>query len=345
MKKLQLRVSKIYRWLWDSPTESPLSNISAARWVGALSATGSAVGLLITISLDTPSLFVIDYVANALFLFAGLLILIRAPQMTLTGTNAALACGTLIVSLQIATGYGKDPSLLAVLFYVWIVLLAFSFFSTLDALGHLALIILLYSAALIFGDKPASPLGDWLLTISTLIVTSVSAGYLNFSIKKLSITDAMTGILNRKGWEFATSREVSRVHRSSEMLLVGLMDLNEFKSINDTLGHDEGDHILIQTAEAIQKSIRAIDIAARWGGDEFAILAIVDSKDQAEQIIERLIKEVEKVTKLRCGAVLSAGRQSMHSMIEVADQALYRAKLDKNTKWILTDLSGKVNEL
>ena len=108
MKKLQLRVSKIYRWLWDSPTESPLSNISAARWVGALSATGSAVGLLITISLDTPSLFVIDYVANALFLFAGLLILIRAPQMTLTGTNAALACGTLIVSLQIATGYGKD---------------------------------------------------------------------------------------------------------------------------------------------------------------------------------------------------------------------------------------------
>ena len=340
----QLQDSKMYQWLWDSPTDPPLSSSAAAKWVGALSATGSAVGLLVTISLGSPSSFIIDYVANIVFMVAGVIIVLRSSAITRTGANVALACGTLVVSLQIATGFGKDPSLLAVLFYVWIVLLAFSFFSTFEALGHILFIILLYSLSLIFGDKPSAPLGDWILTISTLLVTSVSAGFLNYSIRKLSITDAMTGILNRKGWDFATNREISRVHRSESILLVGLIDLNEFKSINDSLGHDEGDRILARTASAITSSIRAVDIAARWGGDEFAILAIVESKDQAEQIITRIVGEVSQVTNLRCGAAISNGRQSIAKLVEVADQALYRAKVDKENQWYLTDLIGKVNE-
>ena len=340
-----IQKSSIYRWLWDSPTDPPLSSNAAAKWVGALAAVGSSIGLLVTISLGTPSSYIIDYVTNFIFLIAGIIIVIRSEQITRMGTNAALACGTLVVSLEIATGYGKDPSLLGVLFYVWIALLAFSFFSTIEALCHVLFIILLYSLSLLFGDKPSAPLSDWILTISTLLVTSVSAGYLNYSIRKLSITDAMTGILNRKGWDFATNREVARVHRSEEILMVGLIDLNDFKKINDTLGHDEGDRILTRTATAITSSIRAVDLAARWGGDEFAILAIVDSKQQAQQIVERIVGEVSQVTNLRCGAAISNGRQSISKMVEIADQALYRAKLEKDQSWIITDLTGKLNEL
>ena len=336
--------SSIYQWLWDSPTDPPLSSRAAALWVGTLSGVGSAVGLLITISLGTPSQYIIDYVANLVFLAASLIIIKRSARIDRLGTNMALASGTIVVSLQIATGYGKDPSLLAVLFYVWIVLLAFSFFSTAEALGHIFFIIALYSLSLIFGDKPSSPLADWILTISTLLVTSISAGYLNYSIRKLAITDAMTGILNRKGWDFATNREVSRVHRSEEILMVGLIDLNDFKKINDTLGHDEGDRILARTASAITSSIRAVDIAARWGGDEFAILAIVDSKIQAQHIIERIVEDVSTVTNLRCGAAISNGRQSIAKLVEVADQALYRAKAEQDKSWSMTDLTGKASE-
>jgi diguanylate cyclase (GGDEF)-like protein/PAS domain S-box-containing protein len=91
-------------------------------------------------------------------------------------------------------------------------------------------------------------------------------------LERLAHRDALTGTLNRRAWDDELPRAIARAEGHDEPLAIALLDLNEFKQVNDTHGHDSGDRLLAHAAHAWQEQLRGSDLLARIGGDEFAVL-------------------------------------------------------------------------
>jgi diguanylate cyclase (GGDEF)-like protein len=159
------------------------------------------------------------------------------------------------------------------------------------------------------------------------------------TFQQMSLTDPLTGLPNRRYLQDRLFEEVERSKRYNTPFSFMIIDVDRFKSYNDVYGHTNADRVLVQTAQALRGSIRAIDMAARFAGDEFCIVLPETEMGDAARIAERLrrtISETEYKTEQgeRMGQVtlsigissFSASRQSPLSIIETADQALYRAK-------------------
>ncbi len=155
--------------------------------------------------------------------------------------------------------------------------------------------------------------------------------------RALSATDPLTGLFNRRYMDDQLSRELSRAERHGHVLSVAVVDLDHFKDVNDTHGHDVGDRVLVSLAETMRDCFRQSDLTARYGGDEFVIAMPETSKEQALQAVEKLRQRVRPGTsdELPAGTapIFSAGISSfpsdadtLEALIKKADRALYRAK-------------------
>ncbi len=162
--------------------------------------------------------------------------------------------------------------------------------------------------------------------------------------------DQLTGVLNRRGLDEAMVREVARAQRVGGQLSVALLDIDNFKSFNDTYGHHVGDSALQHLAKVIQETVRPTDVAARFGGEEFVILLPDTSLDQAVATIARLQRALTKQFFLgnneRLLITFSAGvslfklNEEPVMVLNRADQAMYLAKkTGKNRVMTEDDLS------
>ncbi len=116
-------------------------------------------------------------------------------------------------------------------------------------------------------------------------------------LEKLSNTDELTAILNRRGFMHEFSRELDRVNRDkSQGGLLIMIDLDNFKSINDTYGHDAGDAALKLVAGTLESDIRTMDVSGRLGGDEFVILFVNTDRKQALERAQFLIKKLNNLS-------------------------------------------------
>ncbi|WP_053057826.1 GGDEF domain-containing protein [Rubrobacter aplysinae] len=157
-------------------------------------------------------------------------------------------------------------------------------------------------------------------------------------LKRLADTDPLTGILNRRGLEPILSREVERAARTGGALSLIVFDLDDFKILNDTYGHDSGDEALINVARKVQPHLRENDSFARWGGEEFAVLVPDTGLEPAYLLADRLritIEEHESATGWWISASFGVSsyrhNDSGTTLSKRADLALYRAKeLGKN---------------
>ncbi|MDH5735365.1 MAG: GGDEF domain-containing protein [Gammaproteobacteria bacterium] len=109
--------------------------------------------------------------------------------------------------------------------------------------------------------------------------------------ESLADTDPLTGLANRRYFQEQLEREYARLRRYPEPLTIAYFDLDNFKYVNDTLGHDVGDELLIVVANTLSANVRQSDFAARLGGDEFAVLYPV-VKDSVQQVLEKLQAEL-----------------------------------------------------
>ncbi len=159
----------------------------------------------------------------------------------------------------------------------------------------------------------------------------------NQLLETLSITDSLTGLYNRNKLDAILNEQIARYRRSRRPFTVLMLDIDHFKTINDSSGHIAGDELLAAVARILVQSIRSVDYAARYGGDEFVIVLIDTPADAALETAERIRSQVE-------GAHYSAGDQSITVTVSVgiaqwqpddkvptavferADQALYEAK-------------------
>lgn len=149
--------------------------------------------------------------------------------------------------------------------------------------------------------------------------------------------DQLTGAYNRRGLAEHFQREISRTERSHNPLSVALIDVDNFKQLNDRYGHLAGDDALIYLVDVIRSSIRPSDVVARFGGEEFVLLMPDTPLDEALETIRRLQRELTKTFFLanndRLVITFSAGVAQWHlgerdiDVIERADQAMYQAKL------------------
>jgi len=160
------------------------------------------------------------------------------------------------------------------------------------------------------------------------------------ALVELSSRDALTGLANRRAFELALAREVDRVARSGEPALLLAMDIDHFKRVNDTWGHAAGDQVIKAVAQALVDSVRPMDLVARVGGEEFAIILPNCASAFGETVAERVRRRVEHmpVTLVPGGqqvtVTVSVGgafapqwvRSTPALWMERADQQLYLSK-------------------
>jgi diguanylate cyclase (GGDEF)-like protein len=151
--------------------------------------------------------------------------------------------------------------------------------------------------------------------------------------RKLADLDALTGLHNRRYFHETLAREVARAQRYGRRLALIILDLDDFKAINDRIGHLSGDAVLAETAERVRDVVRSADVACRVGGDEFAVILPESSAEEADQLYRRLRGSVSSGPVGQGGRLfLSAGIAELLSdddptrFFERADEALYRAK-------------------
>jgi diguanylate cyclase len=150
------------------------------------------------------------------------------------------------------------------------------------------------------------------------------------------LRDHLTGTLNRRGLNEAFERELAVADRQKQPLSIALLDIDNFKDLNDTLGHQVGDDALVHLAEVIKDTMRPTDTVARYGGEEFMILLPSSDSEQGTTVISRLQRELTKRFFLHDNGKLlitfSAGiathqpGESQAAVIARADRALYQAK-------------------
>jgi two-component system cell cycle response regulator len=150
-------------------------------------------------------------------------------------------------------------------------------------------------------------------------------------------SDGLTGLFNHAYFKRFLALEVKRSLRLGHPTALALMDIDDFKSCNDSLGHLAGDRILVEFGLLLQQSIREIDLAARYGGEEFGLVLPYTEAGGAKVVAERLRSRVEAHPFLQGGsptrvtvsigvAVCPADASSAEELIRRSDQMLYRAK-------------------
>lgn len=152
-------------------------------------------------------------------------------------------------------------------------------------------------------------------------------------LHKLATTDPLTGIANRRRFNLALDAELLRADRHDIPLALILMDIDHFKRINDTYGHPTGDSVLVEFARAVETNIRASDLFARWGGEEFIIMAPHVESANLQALAEKLRECVEScpftaIGQVTCsiGATRYIPGESEQELLARVDAALYQAK-------------------
>jgi diguanylate cyclase (GGDEF)-like protein len=166
------------------------------------------------------------------------------------------------------------------------------------------------------------------------------------SLEGLSGTDHLTGLPNRRGGEERLGEDLARAKRGGAILTVAVVDVDNFKSINDTYGHQAGDVCLCHVARVIRRNVREGDWLARWGGDEFIIslwdASVFASPEAVLGRISRGLKESpmrlplgeELVLSISVGAQRYAGENDIRELLAKADAAMYEAKREGRA-WVL----------
>jgi diguanylate cyclase (GGDEF)-like protein len=237
--------------------------------------------------------------------------------------HIVLFCASVAIGASILAQHSLVMSLAVGLLYVWLSIFAFIFFPRAQALTHLAIIEGLLAFSL---SQKGFAISGSVVTLLAFTVAGSGAliGYLTKKLAVLAQTDFLTGVLNRSTLEEVLIREVARAKRSGICFSVALVDLDRFKEFNDTNGHLAGDCLLKDVADRWKKALRATDLIARYGGDEFVFVLPGLSEKDVHNVLER-IKQAGNV-QCSIGVAVYKEHDTALDLMSRADQHLYQAK-------------------
>jgi diguanylate cyclase (GGDEF)-like protein len=150
----------------------------------------------------------------------------------------------------------------------------------------------------------------------------------------------MTGLANRRRFERQLERDVGRVERFSHPFSLLMIDIDSFKNLNDTFGHDAGDDAIRRIGRVLREGTRGIDLAARIGGEEFAVLLVDTGREVGMEVAERLRTAIKALELPRAGHITASfgvaecpgDAQTAAEILKAADVALYEAKRNGRDK-------------
>jgi diguanylate cyclase (GGDEF)-like protein len=174
---------------------------------------------------------------------------------------------------------------------------------------------------------------DWLLAEGRMKQPVVAEHTSVQALLRNSTHDPLTGVLNRGAFEMLLERELEHGRRYAQPLSLLLLDLDHFKELNDGQGHAAGDAVLRQVGALLLDEMRRVDWCARYGGDEFAVIAAHTDEHHAvrlsQRIVARVRRELRGVITLSVGvAAETGGRLGAAELVAEADRALYASKRD-----------------
>jgi diguanylate cyclase (GGDEF)-like protein len=160
----------------------------------------------------------------------------------------------------------------------------------------------------------------------------------NTALQRMVIMDGLTGLYAYKYLVFRLEAEFEKARRMKKPFFVVMLDVDFFKKVNDTYGHEQGNHVLVSVAKALKSAVRTYDVAGRYGGEEFMLILFHHDEKDVLQMVERIRTNVEREAHTTDGktfhVTLSAGIcsnqhpgvQTKDDLIQKADEALYLAK-------------------
>lgn len=242
----------------------------------------------------------------------------RISQTTL---HVAATAGVTLVVYGTYTGAGTFTGVAAPYFFGWLALFAFAVFPVRPSAVYVATCSLGYAGVLVLQKVP-EPAAHWVLTTGTMVASGVVVGVLRSKLHRLATRDPLTGLFNRQCLDAALDAVIADVRRHELPSVVGILDLNDFKAVNDEYGHQRGDAILIAVADELRRQLRRDDVVVRYGGDEFVvILPRTDMAGAATSMTRLTVPQ-------RCSIGLTPvhATDTPETLLRRADAELYRAK-------------------
>jgi diguanylate cyclase (GGDEF)-like protein len=218
------------------------------------------------------------------------------------------------------------------MYYLWVVLYAAHYFGRVATAVQVAIIAAAYTGALIAIDPGPIATSRWLTTVGLAVGSAAVVRVLSERIERLlgelrlaASSDPLTGLLNRRALGERVAHELARARRTGEPFAALLIDVDDFKAINDTRGHAAGDDALVELATMLRRELREVDSVARIGGDEFAVLLPATGVHGVRVTAERLAARAAVPISIGT-AVYGIDGHTAEELARAADAALYAAK-------------------
>lgn len=199
-------------------------------------------------------------------------------------------------------------------------------------------VIILLTAVrfVVLADTKYFPLQVWIIGIAAACIAYIMGREYDKTVM-LSHRDTLTGLYNRRFVHKKVPVQLNFFRKKRGPIAISIVDMNDFKIINDTCGHEYGDAVLIRFADILGKCVRKKDIVARWGGDEFLIVAFDVSRLEMEKINQRIYRELRRFSmEIHINVTISIGTaispddgNNINELINAADADMYSYKLTR----------------
>jgi len=216
--------------------------------------------------------------------------------------------------------------------YLWIIFYVALYFSVQVLFVYLGAVAAAYALVALSSATPRPVIETWFSLFGTAVVFGLITVGLVSLLRESSEFDSLTKLANRRAWERRTEEEFERAVRTSTSLSMVVIDIDDFKLVNDQDGHHAGDALLCSLADGWRQMVRVGgDFVARIGGDEFGYLAPGANEEAIQHVIERLRTAVPLGRSCSFGASSWDGVSTLGELFRDADEAMYRAKRERKS--------------
>jgi diguanylate cyclase (GGDEF)-like protein len=300
----------------------------------AFAIVGNVLPVLIATATGRSTHHPVFYVGAVIGCVAPLVVAVmpRRRRLSLVFWAAAFAEVPALTLMQAYTGGpASGYSVLVIMAMVWFGLEA----TDVELVAGLLVLAACSALPMILIGAPAYPRSWGHASLLTLVGLAVATSLRTVTrelatlaqrFAQEAVVDDLTGLLNRRGWRYTAPRELARAARSGNPITLVTLDLDNFKELNDELGHQQGDHALRDTAERIRANLRAGDVVARLGGDEFVALLTNSTLTGSLAAIDRLREGTPPREAFSSGIAVWDRREDLVSLLRRSDLALYAAK-------------------